>query len=522
MSSIPHNNNSIPHKNSISHKNSIPRENSIPRTAKPNTRKRKPEDKDEDPKKHKPAENYSNSSIMSIFHTPEDKGENEDKGEDKDNQPKKKHKPYNGNISSLELEDKDNISSLKLAGDYDPNYRFKKVVNKVINANRFKVRRTPEDNKKLAETFNLEKTLEPKYKERYLEERGFITNFFTGVSNYLKQTISGSTNTSTTSTLSLPLNKEFIHPPLPNGWTETNDDYDSPYFMDKKGNGTYARPYVPLPIPSTVSQKWVSCTILGHGGLMNVDPRLFSPGPMCHVRYFASFANSVLANHANDTFGYQLQIPNTSIAGPTAIRRVNSIEDYDNDYEVLAKYAYNQEKYENRVPINIRRTKRTDAVTCLNKRFSFLEIIDPILKILPLMKKKIKLINEANFGVYIMRNNLGIQEGHKLDITNIYGYPDNVLFQDIAGFITQQLQLNKTDHLYVLDPTCNPLYYLDDNRVTRADSHNFEQLIDYINERHDKNSEIISDKASIFYPSLYHIGGSKRRKQKKTRKNKKM
>jgi hypothetical protein len=97
------------------------------------------------------------------------------------------------------------------------------------------------------------------------------------------------------------------------------------------------------------------------------------------------------------------------------------------------------------------------------------------------------------------------------------------VFQDIAGFITEKLGLIETDHLYVLDPTCNPVHYVDyTNRDKRHDARNFEQLIDFINEQPDKNSEIISGKASNFLPSVYGKGGSKRRKQKKTRKNKKM
>ena len=534
--------------NSISNKNSIPHKNSTPRTPKTNTRKRKPEDEDKDedkdPKKHKPAEKYTAEATRK--RTPEDKGENEDKGEDKDNQPKKKHKPYNGNISSLDdknsslkpynndkisslkPDDNGNNSSLKLA--------FKKGVNAVINANRFRVIRTKKEEEDLVKTFELEKTWKPKYKESYLEERGFIKKFFTDVSNYLKQTISGSTNTSSTlskkpinidiirSRSDSPLSTDFIHPPLPAGWTEVNNNYAPPYFIDSYGKRTDNRPYVPLPpIPSTVSSKWVSCTIFGHGGLVNVYPRLFSPGPMCHVRYFASFANPVLANHASDIRAYKLQIPNTSIAGPTAIRRVNSIGDYDDDYKVLTEYAYDQKKYENRVSINIRRTKQTDSITCLNKMFTFSENIGPNVKISQSGKDEIKRINEANFGVYIMRNNLGIQEGHKLDITDIDGYPDNVVFQDIAGFITQQLQLGKTDHLYVLDPTCNPIIYLGDlASEKRFLSRNYEQLIEEINKNPSVNSEILSSKISSIYPSAYGKGGSKRRKQKKTRKNKKM
>jgi len=440
------------------------------------------------------------------------KPEDEDKDKDEDeNQTQKKHKS----------KDNANISSLELAGDYYPNSIFKKGVGTVIIANRFKVRRTREDNEKLVETFKNDKRMRSLYGD--LEERSFITKFFTGVSNYLKQAISGSTNTYTTSTLSTTLSSslstDYIHPPLPNGWTENNDnDNAPPYFIDSDGYGTYDRPYVPLPpIPNTVSPKWVSCTIIGHGGLVNVYPRLFSPGPMCHVRYFTSFANPVRANNASDTRGYKLQQQNARMYGQT------TIEDYDKDYVELAKYAYNQERHQNKVLINIHRTKKTDSVTCLNKMFTFLENIGPNIKIAQERKDEIKRINEANFGVYIMRNNLGIQEGHKLDITNIDGYPYNVVFQDIAGFITEKLGLIETDHLYVLDPTCNPVDYVGfTDRDKRHEAHNFEQLIEEINEHPNKNSEIISGNASQFLPSVYGKGGSKRRKQKKTRKNKKM
>lgn len=454
-------------------------------------------------------------------------------------------------------------------GEEKHSIKFKQAANKVIIANRFRVHRSEEEEQELEKIYEFQKHINPDellekiksnipeagIKDDYIREsRGLIKTFFSAISKISNMIAPSkppeSSTISRTPTANIShhapthtasnLNNAFIHPPLPKGWTEINDlnvpPAYPPIFIDEKGNQTYDRPYLPLKsllkdVPSVFSNI-VSCTIIGHGGLVRVVPRLFSPGPMCHVRYFSPFANPVMANYIDDINGYTLQLPNTSglPPRPAGSRPASStqaglpdyLREYEDDFDNVYERGYNQEKSE--VTINPLRKKTTDSVTCLNKSFSFLEKIN-LQGLTPAQieyEEGMQRINEANFGVYIMRNNMGIVVGHKLDITGLPGYPDNVLFQDILGLITFKLRLDPNDRVVVLDPTCNAAVYKGDtDSEKRFISRNYEQIIEEINKNPNETSDAMSLRLSLPFRSVFTKGGSKRRKQKKTRKNKK-
>ena len=260
----------------------------------------------------------------------------------------------------------------------------------------------------------------------------------------------------------------------------------------------------PEPAPVQPINKHISILIIGHGGIFGAYPELFCSGPsgvgptVC-VSYITPFGNSALLTANEDIGGIKLlasQVPKVSDQN-------SFFESMDTLFSDAYVSQYNQ--HHTREPIDPNRLRTVTSKICLNKTFTFEEPVG----------HSAKTVNDKNFGVYFMHNNIGIAIGTKFGKNDFQSYP-HTTFQEIITM----LNLGKDDSLYVIDTTCNPVIPSDNyikkgvsvSRANRVNARYYQNIIDG---KLCTPDLLTVDTRALFNSVVLRPGGSKKTRKKR-------
>ena len=263
----------------------------------------------------------------------------------------------------------------------------------------------------------------------------------------------------------------------------------------------------PEPAPVQPINKHISILIIGHGGIFGTYPELFCSGPsgvgptVC-VSYITPFGNSALLSANEDIGGMKL----LASQGPKVNDQATFFESMDTLFSDAYVTQYNQ--HHTGEPIDPNRLRTVTSKICLNKTFTFEEPVG----------HSAKTINDKNFGVYFMHNNIGIAIGTKIDPNDFPSYP-HTTFQEIITM----LKLGMNDSLYVIDTTCNPVIPPDNyikkgisiSRANRANARYYQNIIDSIDGKLCSPDLLTVDTRALFNSVVLRPGGSKKTRKKR-------
>lgn len=270
---------------------------------------------------------------------------------------------------------------------------------------------------------------------------------------------------------------------------------------------------VPSPVPAPVQpiNKHISILIIGHGGIFGAYPPLFCSGPsgvgptVC-VSYITPFGNSALLTANEDIGGIKLLASQAP--------KVNDQNSFFTSMDTLFSNAYVSQYNQHHTgePIDPNRLRTVTSKICLNKTFTFEEPPG----------HSAKTVNDKNFGVYFMHNNIGIAPGTKFDPNDFSSYP-HTTFEEIISM----LNLDMNDSLYVIDTTCNPVIppanYIEKgvsiSRANRVNARYYQTIIDSIDGKLCSPDLLTVDTRALFN-SVRRKGGSKTQKKKSSKTSK--